>query len=253
MSVACFVLLVQFMCWLKPELAPQRRAAVPFAERLRALPQLASVALLFGALMGGIYFGFFAASAAGAFGAFATIVLLAFRRKLSGRGLLEALQDAALVTAMLFVIIVGGLLFSRMLLLTGVVHSMVDLVKGMGLGPLGVLALLSLVYFVLGIVMEEVSMMVVTLPFVFPIIQAVGIDPVWFGIIVVQLIQIAMITPPIGLTLFAAASAARGMATIEDIYRGVVPFVLLSIGIWALLVAFPQITLWLPNSMWGGR
>jgi C4-dicarboxylate transporter, DctM subunit len=206
--------------------------------------------VLFGVLMGGIYFGYFAASAAGAFGAFATILLLAFRRKLTRRALLDALQDAALITAMLFVIIIGGLLFSRMLLLTGMVNSMVEMVKGMGLGPLGVLTLLSFIYFVLGIVMEEVSMMVVTLPFVFPIIQAVGIDPVWFGIIIVQLIQIAMITPPIGLTLVAAASAARGLATMEDIFRGVTPFVLLSIGIWALLVLFPQITLWLPNSMW---
>ena len=94
-------------------------------------------------------------------------------------------------------------------------------------------------------------MMVVTLPFVFPIIQAVGIDPIWFGIIVVQLIQIAMITPPIGLTLFAAAGAARGLATMEDIFRGILPFVLLSIGIWVVLVAFPQITLWLPNTMAG--
>jgi TRAP-type C4-dicarboxylate transport system permease large subunit len=99
--------------------------------------------------------------------------------------------------------------------------------------------------------MEEVSMMVVTLPFVFPIIQSVGIDPIWFGIIVVQLIQIAMITPPIGLTLFAAASAARGLATMEDIFRGVTPFVFLSIAIWAVLVAFPQLSLWLPNSMIG--
>lgn len=249
-SVAGFILLVQGMCWYKPELAPARRAATPLAERLRALPQLASVVVLFGVLMGGIYFGFFAASAAGAFGAFATIVLLAFRRKLSGRSLLESLQDAALVTAMLFIIIIGGLLFSRMLLLSGVVNATIDMVKGMGLGPLGVLGFLSLIYFILGIVMEEVSMMVVTLPIVFPIIQAVGINPIWFGIIIVQLIQIAMITPPIGLTLFAAASAARGLATIEDIFRGVTPFVLLSIGIWALLVLFPQITLWLPNSMW---
>jgi len=94
-------------------------------------------------------------------------------------------------------------------------------------------------------------MMVVTLPFVFPITQAAGIDPIWFGIIVVQLIQIAMITPPIGLTLFAAASAARGIATMDDIFRGILPFVFLSTGIWVMLVAFPQITLWLPNSMMG--
>jgi tripartite ATP-independent transporter DctM subunit len=251
LSVLGFVILVRFMVHFRPALAPAGRSAAPWGERLRALLQMGSVILLFGILMGGIYFGFFAASAAGAFGAFATVVLLLCRRKLTAKGLLESLQDAALITAMLFVIIIGGLLFSRMLLLTGVVSGLVDAVKALQLGPVGVVVLFSVVYLVLGVVMEEVSMMVVTLPFVFPIIQSVGIDPIWFGIIVVQLIQIAMITPPIGLTLFAAASAARGLATMEDIFRGVTPFVFLSIAIWAVLVAFPQLSLWLPNSMIG--
>ena len=250
-SVVGFIVLVRGLVYFKPELAPARRAGAPWNERLRALLQLASVIAIFGLLMGGIYFGFFAASAAGAFGAFATLILVLCRRKLTARGLLGSLQDAALITAMLFVIIIGGLLFSRMLLLTGVVPGLIDAVKALNLSPLGVVLLFSLVYFGLGVVMEEVSMMVVTLPFVFPIIQAVGIDPIWFGIIVVQLIQIAMITPPIGLTLFAAAGAARGLATMEDIFRGILPFVLLSIGIWVVLVAFPQITLWLPNTMAG--
>jgi C4-dicarboxylate transporter, DctM subunit len=251
LSVLGFVILVQAMVLFRPELAPARRAAAPWGERLRALLQMGSVLVLFGMLMGGIYFGFFAASAAGAFGAFATMVLLLCRRTLSAKGLLESLQDAALITAMLFVIIIGGLLFSRMLLLTGVVPDLVDAVKALQLSPLGVVLMFSLVYLILGVVMEEVSMMLVTLPFVFPIVQSVGIDPVWFGIIVVQLIQIAMITPPIGLTLFAAAGAARGLASMEDVFRGTVPFVLLSLAIWLVLVAFPEISLWLPNSMVG--
>jgi C4-dicarboxylate transporter DctM subunit len=251
LSVLGFVILVHGMVLFRPELAPARRTAAPWGERLRALLQMSTVLVLFGILMGGIYFGFFAASAAGAFGAFATMVLVLCRRTLNSKGLLESLQDAALITAMLFVIIIGGLLFSRMLLLTGVVPSLVDAVKALQLGPLGVVLLFSAVYFVLGIVMEEVSMMLVTLPFVFPIVQSVGIDPIWFGIILVQLIQIAMITPPIGLTLFAAAAAARGLASMEDVFRGVVPFVLLSLAIWMVLVAFPEISLWLPNSMVG--
>jgi tripartite ATP-independent transporter DctM subunit len=251
LSVVGFVVLVQVMVFFRPELAPGRRDAAPWGERLRAFPQMGSVVLLFGILMVGIYFGFFAASAAGAFGAFATIVVLLCRRKLTANDLMKSLQDAALITAMLFVIIIGGLLFSRMLLLTGVVSGLVEAVKSLQLGPYGLVLLFSLVYLGLGIVMEEVSMMVVTLPFVFPIVQAAGVDPIWFGIIIVQLIQIAMISPPLGLTLFAAASAARGYATLDDIYRGILPFVLLSLAIWAVLVAFPQITLWLPNTMMG--
>jgi len=93
--------------------------------------------------------------------------------------------------------------------------------------------------------------MVVTLPFVFPIIKAAGIDPIWFGVIMVQLVQIAMITPPLGFTLFAAVAASNGLATMDDITRGILPFVLLSVAIWLLLVAFPGLSLWLPNTMSG--
>lgn len=250
-SVIAFVFLIQFLCHFWPELGPVREKAASWGERLHALSRPGPVLLVFGVLMAGIYFGFFAASAAGAVGAFAMLLLVLIRRKLTWPGLMHSLQDAALITTMLFVIIIGGLLFSRMLLLTGVVTGLVDAVKAMHMSPLGIVLLFSLVYMVLGVVMDEISMMVVTLPFVFPIIKAAGIDPIWFGIIMVQLVQIAMITPPLGFTLFAAVGASGGVATMDDITRGILPFVLLSLAIWALLVAFPQISLWLPQTMSG--
>lgn len=251
LSVVGFLTLVWVMVYLRPELAPARRDPAPIRARFQALLEMGSVLVLFVLLMSGIYFGFFAASAAGAFGAFAIMLFLLFRRKLSVKGLRDSLQDAVLVTAMLFLIIIGGLLFSRMLLMSGVVSGLVDQVIALQLTPLMLLLLIAVIYFGLGIVMEEISMMLVTLPIIFPITQAAGIDPLWFGIIIVQLIQIAMITPPVGLTLFAAASAARGLATMDDIFRGILPFVALSTAILAVLVAFPQITLWLPNHMMG--
>lgn len=116
---------------------------------------------------------------------------------------------------------------------------------------LGLLLLLSFMYIVLGCIMDAVSMMVVTLPFVFPIIRAVNIDPIWFGIIVVQLVELGAITPPVGFNLFATVSASDGQVTMKNLIQGIIPFVFLNFAVLAVIIAFPQLSLWLPAMMHG--
>lgn len=246
-----YVLLVRVMVQLRPELAPTREKKAEWRDRIVALGTAWTVVFVFGLIMGGIYLGVFSPSQAGAAGAAATLVLALARRRLTIRNLWQDLEGAAVVTAMLFVIIIGGMLFSRMLLLSGFITGLVDLVSAFSLNPLVIVLLFTGMYILLGCMMDAVSMMVVTLPFVFPVASAVGINPIWFGIIVVQLVEIGMVTPPIGLNLFATVSAAQGNVSMTDLVRGITPFVLASFAVLAMLIAFPQIVLWLPDRMMG--
>jgi tripartite ATP-independent transporter DctM subunit len=251
LTAILYVVVVMAMVYFKPALAPIREQPARWRDRIRALGSTWAVMMIFAVVMVGIYLGFFPPSSAGAVGAFATLLLVLVRGKLTGRGLWSSLEDAAIITAMLFVIIIGGMLFSRMLLFTGFVTGIVDFISSMKLSALSLLLLLSLMYIVLGCFMDAVSMLVVTLPFVFPITMAANIDPIWFGIIVVQLVEIGMITPPVGLNLYATVSAADGQVTMEDLIRGITPFVLLNFVMLAVFIAFPQLSLWLPSMMLG--
>jgi C4-dicarboxylate transporter DctM subunit len=124
-------------------------------------------------------------------------------------------------------------------------------VSALALPPLALVISLCLMYIVLGCLVDAISMLIVTLPFVFLLITQAQIDPIWFGILAVPLLEIGAITPPVGLNLFATVSASEGLVTLEDVIQGILPFVLLSLAILALLVAFPALALWLPGTMRG--
>jgi tripartite ATP-independent transporter DctM subunit len=235
----------------KPHLAPAPLSRVPLLERIAALKGIWIVTALFLMLMGGIYFGVFSPSSAGAVGAAVTLIVVIVRRRLRWDGFYQALRSTASITGVLFAVIIGGLLLSRMLVSTGAINELIDLVKGVSQSPWLVVGVTIVVYLILGCVVDSTSMMIVTLPFLFPLSQAVGIDPIWYGILVIQLVEISAITPPIGLNLFATVSAAEGRVTLEDVIRGITPFLLLSVFILGLLMAFPSLSLWLPNQMFG--
>jgi len=140
-------------------------------------------------------------------------------------------------------------MFSRMLVMSGVLTGIVDWVSSLGLSQTMLIVVLCLMYIVLGCLTDAISMLIVTLPFVFPIVSKAGIDPIWFGILCVQLLEIGAITPPVGLNLYATVSASNGTVSMDEIIEGIVPFVMLNLLILAALVAFPQLALWLPGQM----
>ena len=251
LSAALYIVTVALMVRYKPSLAPAALPKAPLRERVAALNGVWIVTALFFGLMGGIYLGIFSPTAAGAIGAAVALIVVLVRRRLSRSGFLEALKSTASITGVLFAVIIGGLLLSRMLVSTGAINELVEMVRSYSSSPWLVLAVTVVVYLILGCLVDSTSMMIVTLPFLFPLSQAVGIDPIWFGIIVIQLVELSAITPPVGLNLFATVTASEGQVSIEDVIRGIAPFLILSLLILGLLVAFPAISLWLPNQMYG--
>jgi TRAP-type C4-dicarboxylate transport system permease large subunit len=149
----------------------------------------------------------------------------------------------------LFLIVIAGLLFTRMLLITGLVTDLSTFVQDSNLSPFWLMAAIVVVYLILGCFIDTVSMMVMTIPFVYPLIKTAGFDPVWFGVIMIKLVEIACITPPVGLNLYAVLSAVRGKVSATQLFAGVTPFVLIEICSLGLLLAYPQIALWLPSLM----
>lgn len=251
-TVLVYMVATALLVRFKPALAPALGEPVPISERLAAIKWLWPVVALIALVLGGMYAGLFPPSAAGAVGAFGVFVIFLVRRRRLQTGKLgPVLADAAAVTCTIFVVLIGGLIFSRMLVVLGLIDDITALMTRWASTPLEFLLLACVMYLILGCFIDTTSMMVVTLPFVFPLVQHYQIDPIWFGILMVKLVEIAVITPPVGFNLFAVVSASDGRATFADAARGVMPFLVLEVIVLGFLVAFPSITLWLPQTMLG--
>ena len=246
-AIALLCVAVQYMCWRNPAAGP-RAERIGWPERLKALRDVWGVALLFGVVMGGIYGGVFTATegaGVGATGAFAVALL---RRSLDLKGLLDVLIESARTTAMLFIILVGALVFSNFVNYTGMPEQLRSFVADHHLSPTTVIAAICLIYIVLGTAMEELSVILLTIPIFFPLVIGLGFDPIWFGIIIVVVMQIGLISPPVGMNMFVVKSMLPGVST-ATIFRGVTPFVFAEILLLGVLIAFPWISLVLPRMM----
>ena len=248
-SGAMYLVLTYFYLRWKPHLAPHPAQKVRLVERLIGLKGVWVVVTLFLVLMGGILLGLFSPSSAGAVGAAGAFLVVVLRRTLTLKDFWEALRSTATTTSVLFLIIIGGLLLSRMLVASGAISQLVDAIHALSSSPWLVIGVTVAIYLVLGCFVDSTSMMIVTLPFLFPLAQAAHIDPIWYGILIIQLVEISTITPPVGLNLFATVAAAEGRISLDDLLRGITPFVLLNLVILAILTAFPSMALWLPNQM----
>ena len=248
-TAVLYLALTKFYVRWKPQLAPTPGPKVRLLERMASLKGVWIVMALFFVLMGGIYLGLFSPSSAGAVGALGAFLVVFLRRRLTRAGFWEALRSTASITSVLFMIIIGGLLLSRMLVSTGAINDFVESIQRISPSPWLVIALSVVIYAVLGMFLDSTSMLIVTTPFLFPLSQAAKIDPIWFGILIIQLVEFDAITPPVGMNLFATVSAAEGLVTLEDVIRGIIPFLLLNLLMIGVLIAFPSLALWLPNHM----
>ena len=223
---------------------PGDKASWP--ERRAALARIWGVALLFALVMGGMYGGFFTPTEAAGVGAMGGFLFALARRALTLKVLNEVLVESARTSAMLFTIVIGASLFASFLNFTELPNALRDFVTGLGAHPLVVIVAICLIYVVLGTAMESLSMMLLTVPIFFPLVTALGFDPIWFGIIVVCVIEISLITPPVGMNIFVLSSVVPGIPTLA-IWRGVMPYVAADMLRMATLIAFPAISLWLPR------
>ncbi len=216
--------------------------------RFRALGEIWSVAVLFAIVLGGLYGGWFTPTEAAGVGAAGGFFIALARRRLSLGALHEVLVDSARTTAMLFTIVIGASLFANFINFTTLPADLDGFVRQFAVHPMLVIVAICFVYIVLGTAMESLSMILLTVPIFFPLAQSLGFDPVWFGILVVCVVEIGMITPPVGMNIFVLRSVVPDVAT-QAVWRGVMPFVVADTVRLAILIAFPVITLWLPKAL----
>ena len=217
-----------------------------WADRLLALRGVWAVLLLFLLVIGGMYGGWFTPTEGAGVGAFGGFLFAWARRTLTWRILWEVLVESALTTAMLFTILIGASIFSSFVNFTTMPTDLQEFVTQFKIDPIMVIIVICIIYVVLGTAMEELSMMLLTVPIFFPLIQGLGFDPVWFGILIVCVIEIGMISPPVGMNVFVLSSVLPDVST-NQIWKGVTPFIFADLVRLAILIAFPVITLFLPR------
>lgn len=221
---------------------------IGYRGRMQALFNVWPVLLLFLVVIGGIYLGWFSPTEAAAIGAFGALLLAWLKRKLSREVFLDCLGETATTSGMIFMILIGTALFNYFVETTGLPHRLVGLVGDLGWAPIAILLMLILFYILLGCVMDALSMLLLTLPFVFPLVQSLGFDPIWFGIIMVSVVEVGLITPPVGMNLFVIMATTPGLK-LGTVSRGVIPFLMADVLRVALLILFPWLALWLPSLM----
>lgn len=234
-------------CTITPSMGP-RGPRFSAADKWRSLFKLTPVILIFLSVLGGIYGGIVTPTEASAVGCVAVAVIALFMGRLTLKRLKTALNQAAAITGILFFVVIGGIYMSRFLVLTKLTPSAVDFIVSLDLGRYGVIAMLVLLYLFLGTFLETFGLLVLTLPFVMPVFASLGFDQVWVGIFLVLMIEIALITPPVGLNVYVMHKVAPDIP-LTDIFRGSAPFVLITLAAVALFTVAPGIVLWLPNLM----
>jgi tripartite ATP-independent transporter DctM subunit len=221
-----------------------------WSERIRAIGDVWSPLLLFVFVIGGLYGGLFIPTEAGAVGAVGAFAIGVLRRKLPGASILQALLQATRTAAAVFTVLIGALLFGYFLTITQTPQHVTGFLTGLGVGPYGVLSLILLMYLALGCLMDAMAMIILTVPIVFPVVTALGFDPIWFGVVIVMTVELGLIHPPVGMNVFVIKSVIKDVK-MSTIFVGVLPFVVTDILRLVILVAFPALATWLPQQMVG--
>jgi C4-dicarboxylate transporter, DctM subunit len=247
LAATMYILTITAIALARPRYLPQGGRS-SWDERLKGLRQIWAIALLFLFVIGGLYGGVFAPTEAGAMGAGGALVIALVRRKLSLPQLVECLLRALRTTAAIFTILIGAIIFGYFLTITETPQKVTMLLTGLGLGRYGVLALIMVMYIVLGCVMDAMAMIILTIPIIFPVVSALGFDPIWFGVIIVMTVELGLIHPPVGMNVFVIKSVVRDVK-IATIFLGVLPFVMTDIIRLVILIALPRIATFLPERM----
>ncbi len=240
-----FAGLIFVRCAINPSLGPAG-ARYSWWARFQSLGKLLPVFIVFGIVMGGIYGGIFTPTEASGFGAIAVFVVGLVMRRFTWEKLKEALFATVRTSGMIFLIIVGGSVLARFLAVTEISQAIVEWVIGTDRSAIVVLTGLTVMYLVLGAILDVFGMLILTLPFVFPVVLSLGVHPVWFGVYLVIVTEVALVTPPIGINTFVMHSVARDVP-LGTIFRGVMPFVGVAVGLLVLVIVYPQVVLWLPG------
>ncbi|MEP4196997.1 MAG: TRAP transporter large permease [Aliishimia sp.] len=242
-----FLMVTAIICTIRPDLGGNRRV-FPFNQMMRALVDLVPILLLFGLIVGSIYRGWATPTEAAAVGvAGALVIALAFGG-VNWKMMRDSLLGTMKVTSMIMLIIIGASFLNFTLSSAGLGRELTAFMEGLGLGPFGFIMVVVALYIVLGFFIETLSLMVVTIPIIVPMVLAQGYDVVWFGILMIVLIEMALITPPVGLNLYVV-QGARKSGNLNEVMLGALPYVIVMLVMAFALITFPNIALWLPNAL----
>jgi C4-dicarboxylate transporter, DctM subunit len=247
LAVAMYMATIAIIGFIRPNYLPAGRHATG-AERLAALKQVWAPLLLFIFVIGGLYGGLFTPTEAGGVGAGGAFLISVLRRKLTPAQLLQSLLHATRTAAAVFTVLIGALLFGYFLTVTQTPQKVTELLTGLGLGRYGVLALIMLMYLVLGCLMDALAMIILTVPIIFPVVSTLGFDPIWFGVIIVMTVELGLIHPPVGMNVFVIKTVVPEVSFLT-IFGGVLPFIVTDILRLIILIAFPIIATFLPSHM----
>lgn len=248
-TAVLYMSVIVLVAIIRPDYAPRMDTAPPMRERLRHLRETWPVLILLVVVIGGMFFGLFTATEAGAVGALASIIIGMARGTLSFAGLWESLRETLLTTASLFLIATGAILLTRFLTLSGADEFIAAGIIAMQADPLTLILGLCAIYLVMGMFLDPLGTMLLTLPVVLPILDKVGIDLIWFGVFLVKFLEIGMITPPIGLNVFVLKGVVGRSIPLTTIFRGIFLFLAADAIAVTLFIAVPSIITWLPQMM----
>lgn len=240
-----FIITISILCRRNPAYGPAG-PVVPLTEKIKSLKDTWAAGVLFLFVMGGIYKGVFTPTEAGALGSFGVLVIVLATKKFRWTNLYKALSESLGITGMIFIMFIGAIAFTRFFSITRLPTMLAEFIAGLDLPRLVILICILVLYIILGCVMNVLPVIILTLPVIFPTVIVLGYDPIWFGVIMVLIVQIGVITPPIGMNVFAISGVAKGVP-LSTIFRGIMPFWIAMIVAIAILIVFPQIALFLPN------
>jgi C4-dicarboxylate transporter DctM subunit len=248
-SLIAFVIVVLVWVRVDPAEAPSVEEEITAADRLRAAIGIWPALVLFGIILGGIYGGLFTTTEAAAVSAFAALVIGIAMRRLTWASFVDSMRQTAYQTATIFLIAFGAKMFVSFVALTGVVPWSVDLIQQLELQNWQTLTMICIIYIILGMFLDPIGILLLTLPFVIPLVEGMNLNLIWFGVIVVKLLEIGLITPPVGLNAFVIKSVVGREIEIHTIFAGIVRFLVADLMVLALIVAFPIISLLIPMTM----
>ncbi|MCB5160990.1 TRAP transporter large permease [Marinomonas algarum] len=248
LGIFMYLLAVRFVVWRNPDRGPSAERS-SFAQRVLALKNVWGVLLLFVIVMGGIYLGVFTPSEAAGIGAGGAFLIALMRKSLTVSTLFHALLDTGRTSAMLFTVLIGALIFSDFITIAGLPADLLAFVQSFDLSPFGVICIIIAIYLVLGMVFESLSMILLTVPIFYPLVQSLGFDLVWFGIVVVVVTEISLITPPVGMNVFVLSAVLKDVKA-GTIFKGITPFWCADMIRLALIVVFSSIALFLPELLY---
>jgi tripartite ATP-independent transporter DctM subunit len=247
LAMVMYVITIMIIVRLRPDWLP-RGEQKSWGERFHGLKDVWAPLVLFMFVIGGLYGGFFTPTEAGGVGASGAFLLGVLRGKLDRAGIREALLSATRTSAAVFTVLIGALLFGYFLTITQVPQKLTEMLTGLGVGRYGVLAMIMVMYLVLGCLMDAMAMIILTVPIIYPVILQLGFDPIWFGVIIVMTVELGLIHPPVGMNVFVIKSVVKDVS-FTTIFKGVIPFVVTDLLRLVILISFPIIALWLPSKM----